>query len=503
MAIDEICFGSGRGVVALVCVCVPLNRSAIRCLPCSSVCHIGSALHCLCRCLCKAFLLCAKQQLDVDPSSDGRVTISQKAAAWHWLHEGSGLSLGGGPVDLSAGWCGKLVAVGLVMKSVVSPNFYASLGNGVWAALGWPLRVRSCDEDGNHLWDFDVTSTAEPAWMSITSATSWNVYPYKALRTTSGVCIKQVGPPETLLKAALRHPYKLGFSDLVSLVRRHDLPGTENSTRQELLSSLANFAGHGDEAFVATVIASTAPMTSTSLLVEDPLFDATYEGLDDDDKREFPEVKEAKQKGQKRKLQEVGRLRRAVVTAKVKAKSRAKARAQAKRGPIVEPPALADAMLPADASGGDVLPPGAPPVLEADAAARSSGQHVDNPPVPDIPRRIRVPASALRGSRAEPFGTSFVLAGVYPSSLAGQCGAWSARCFLHTDGPSVCNKSFNLGTDYSEEEARHRIMQWCVAGGDILDEPGGRARHMAVNPRLFAPHDLLPVATLLERAGAM
>lgn len=107
--------------------------------------------------------------------------------------------------------------------------------------------------------------------------------------------------------------------------------------------------------------------------------------------------------------------------------------------------------------------------------------------------------AVMRGLRGEPFGRHFVLAEVYS---AGTMIAWSCRCLLHTADGGTCNKTLNMGTVFTPQEAKRRIQQWCVDGLAMPDEAGGRATHMQLNPRAYDASALLPVEELLRLAEA-
>jgi hypothetical protein len=83
-------------------------------------------------------------------------------------------------------------------------------------------------------------------------------------------------------------------------------------------------------------------------------------------------------------------------------------------------------------------------------------------------------ARAWRGERGEPFGPNFVLAGVL---FHGELKSWSCRCFLHTKDDRVCNKTLSMGETFTPDQAKHRIMQWCVEGFAIPDVPGPKTQH--------------------------
>jgi len=49
----------------------------------------------------------------------------------------------------------------------------------------------------------------------------------------------------------------------------------------------------------------------------------------------------------------------------------------------------------------------------------------------------------------------------------------------------------------SADEAKHRIMQWCIDGLTIPNELGGKHRHMnEIKPRLCSLQDMRPIQEL-------
>jgi hypothetical protein len=154
------------------------------------------------------------------------------------------------------------------------------------------------------------------------------------------------------------------------------------------------------------------------------LFDAAFEALDEADKQDFQEVREAKQRGAQRKLAEahswrVFEARRSRAKAKAKAKAKASA-AKAKAAPPPPPPDLAVA-VPAQP---DALPPPPP-----DLAVAVPAHPPDAPPPPGpAPVRVLVPDRALRGSNCELFGSAFTLAKAAWRSASNAPGRWTPTC---------------------------------------------------------------------------
>ena len=66
---------------------------------------------------------------------------------------------------------------------------------------------------------------------------------------------------------------------------------------------------------------------------------------------------------------------------------------------------------------------------------------------------------------------------------------YSARCKLHSGS---CNKTLTLGEVFSEDDARHRLKQWCIRGFSIPDDQEGTGKllHMGKDPRFFPVSDL-------------
>jgi hypothetical protein len=52
----------------------------------------------------------------------------------------------------------------------------------------------------------------------------------------------------------------------------------------------------------------------------------------------------------------------------------------------------------------------------------------------------------------------------------------------------------------SPDEAKHRIMEWCVRGLSVPDEEGARVTHMADEPSLYLASELRPVPELTRLA---
>ena len=179
--------------------------------------------------------------------------------------------------------------------------------------------------------------------------------------------------------------------------------------------------------------------------------------------------------------------------AKVKAKARAKGMAKAKAAPVAAAhaePEVAPAAPELDPPAGPA--PAVPPPPVADLAPPAAAP----PPAPVARRPHNRAGRRLRG---EPFGALLVLAPVHQH---GVFTAWSCRCCAHTSDGAVCNKTLTMGATFSAEEAKQRIMEWCLRGLGLPDEPGSRALHMQDDPRNFDAAEVRPMAQLMIDANA-
>ena len=152
-----------------------------------------------------------------------------------------------------------------------------------------------------------------------------------------------------------------------------------------------------------------------------------------------------------------------------------KALALAMQQPPAEPPAAAEP---------PVLAPAEPPA-EAEPPAPVPAAQLHPPPRP-LATQVR---------RIGPRGGDFQIAQVYRDGVV---HGWSAECHMHIADGRKCRKMMIIRHGMSADECKHRIMQWCVAGGEIDSGPGGRQNHMAIRPCQFKT--LMPVDGLQRAA---
>jgi hypothetical protein len=281
--------------------------------------------------------------------------------------------------------------------------------------------------------------------------------------------------------AALRQHPRLSYDLLFSLATKHfhlhDI--TSRIKLRDLINVIVEHIAGYDDAYKEAIAAAydEEKNNSVSWLANDPLFEATFEEMSPDDRRERNEVSDEISKAKvKRRVasQQGGRNTRPRLLPKAKAKAKAKPH-PAPPAPVAEP---------------------APPPPAAEPAPHPRAADPASPPPPPPPLDEALPL--VRSDRGIPFGRRFVLAEVWPS---GVLKAWSAKCNIHAGG--LCNKTLSMGTTYTPAQAKHRIMEWCVRGYDIPDIPGIRKRtlHMEEEPKDFIEADVRSVEALTLRAA--
>ena len=236
------------------------------------------------------------------------ITLRQSAAAWQWLITLSN-SYGEGLANplLSVSNSKVLVDMLLVKRcDDDDEDVYMSLGCYHWAALA--VRCRSMSFSGD-LASFAFGSTIlenELQWIQVTDPRAWVSIPWNAERS-GGNCdmlfFRQSAPAEPLLKACLgskRHDLLHG--DLLRLARLLELPGVGVfSTVVDLRRALALAVSDNDEAFADFVADEKSQATVVDLLVQDPLFEAAFSDLQQDEQDEHPEIAKALKWAKKRR----------------------------------------------------------------------------------------------------------------------------------------------------------------------------------------------------------
>ena len=86
----------------------------------------------------------------------------------------------------------------------------------------------------------------------------------------------------------------MGLEDLLRLAKYCQLPGIDGPgkwQRQEVLEALANHFGKDDEDYKAQVLKAPDELKPVDLLVDDPMFETTFEEMPEDDRQELQFVK--------------------------------------------------------------------------------------------------------------------------------------------------------------------------------------------------------------------
>lgn len=225
-------------------------------------------------------------------------TVSQKGvAAWQWLQVGYpraralAATQGRALLGLDAALFSQLVLPEFIVESVDAQVLGASLGHASWAALFYPLEVVGVRENGWRTFRFRSTP-ATTFFDHVTDPTGWRVIPYRSeMDEHRGVVVEQIANPEPLLQAALRRSKCLSHDLLVFVAEFLRLDLGRDPSRHTLLRALA--ATQGDAQFAAGVIDEDEkpPTVAVATLLGDPVFEAAYQEMPDDDKLEFPEVR--------------------------------------------------------------------------------------------------------------------------------------------------------------------------------------------------------------------
>ena len=187
------------------------------------------------------------------------------------------------------------------------------------------------------------------SWTVVRDVTKVHVYPYVPHFNDDGIELKQSGAAEPLGKACLRQASFLSFQDLMDMMVHlslHEVGGHPN-TRDGLLRVLSEYFAPGDVSFKDAVLAHTPTKESLELLVHDPLFDMTWDEMDDDDKTELADVKKAINR---RRSQAGGKKR------KLAGKPRFRPKAKAKMSPPNVAPVVADVAHPGASSSDGAVP---------------------------------------------------------------------------------------------------------------------------------------------------
>ena len=225
--------------------------------------------------------------------------MRRSAAAWAWLTS-DGCALlpvpEGADLDVGASLLSALLHKGLIVQDGEGQVYY-SLGQYSRAALCWPLSLTS-----EAVYTFRQESSTVAEWIFV-SDLSLKSITYQAGMWNGCVVVRATGE-EPLLKASLRkETSQLTVDTMLRLSVLCGLDYTSQDSRETILERVVRYAGGDDEEFINDVLdhARKPARRVTHLDCEDPLLDAAYDELDEDDKKEYNAIKEKRHRGKVRK----------------------------------------------------------------------------------------------------------------------------------------------------------------------------------------------------------
>ena len=237
--------------------------------------------------------------------ADSRRSLS----AWQWLQVGRPAAIadatarGQAHPKLRDALLTRLIGENMVLQNV-DGRVWVGLGNASWAALLYPLEVQRVRQDG--LRDFcwcGIGAVLEFA--HVLDPRQWKVVACKSYCVVGqGIILQETEPPLPLLEASLRSGSREMSQDLLQQVADFlnlDMGGRRLENRAALLRAVANGVFHDRvdrEEIVANILSGETVRTkaASAQLLQDPIFEATWDEMPADEQFEFPDVK--KEKGQ-------------------------------------------------------------------------------------------------------------------------------------------------------------------------------------------------------------
>ena len=415
-------------------------------------------------------------------------------AAWHWYQIGrrSLTPPEGRPPKLADALLTRLLSGEMVVQW--GDSLFASLGSYTWGALVYPLHIVDATADGLRTLGWGGQYSAVQ-FVHVLDATEWSVLSWtSALAPAQGIVLQEVAPPQSLLRFSLRERCASLTADLLKQIAVClDIPS--EADRGTLLRGIAEKEFRDcarREEIVADILKrdkSSHTKNAVATLLMDPLFEAAWDEMGQDDQFEFPDVKKEKTRGRVRRHvarhQELAReSKRRRIGGRVGRGTPPTEGEMADGGDRPRAPAPGNMLAPAPENilapaQENTLAPAAPDIALAPAQEDVERQVVEPPAAPHrVPREPR----QIPWGRASDGSPLFLLA----KTRTGLPGcAITVTCRLHVHGRARCNKSLSLGDCFTEEEAMWRIKAWCVAGLGIADGDGARLQHM--DPRFFDP----------------
>jgi len=215
-------------------------------------------------------------------------SMHKSAAAWRWLQT----FVPGGHVKLDSALFSRLVLPFTLIQNDAGA-VYASMGNAVWGALGWPVSPVAVGPDsdetdpdaaGMSAYAFDAQGSM--TWIHVTNPLEWHVLPMAGARAAGGIILKQIAAPYSLMHFFLanrKNPLP-SYDELLMCVKCLNLEfDSRQPPRKELLKALAVHFGDA-------TIADAESEKPAVAVAEDPLTEFVFEDMDKQEQMEFPEV---------------------------------------------------------------------------------------------------------------------------------------------------------------------------------------------------------------------
>ncbi len=305
--------------------------------------------------------------------------MREAMSAWAWALRFFKQDLVGS-VPITAAWLSVLVPEKALVMHQSTGAIWLALGNGHWGVLVVSLRHCNGTQGAGAL--FDLPQEAQVTWLHVTDLETWVALPYEfvsplwlqvhaADHTGSGrVLLRQTGPESTLLKAALASRVPLTVQQLMKLAELLSVDLRGCSTKTAKLEKLARATLSTEEPDEAEAYVATA----CALWVEDLDFvddvtEAVYNELDEDNKQEYSDVKQAIARRRERAVRQKWKALREKAAAKKAARKKRKAAEQT--GNQTKRPTAATDATAASASAAPAVPPDAaasPPAAAQSAA---------------------------------------------------------------------------------------------------------------------------------------
>ena len=187
----------------------------------------------------------------------------------------------------------------MIVRRISSNVVYASMGNHVFAAIG--LRLHECVVDGTAIFKFS-TSHKECEFVYFTDPSDWVAIPWIATRFADhGIVMQQCGDALPLMRHTLRQAeHTLTDVDIQQCTEIIKL-APKDTIKGNFLELAKHFCGTDDGHSPAVLEevelyekAINAVDDTDEQLLADPLLEAVYDDLDDEDKGEFKDIGDKK-----------------------------------------------------------------------------------------------------------------------------------------------------------------------------------------------------------------